>query len=53
MAEVLTIGLFLAAFAVGALLACLLVAVGVSLSVSLAALAIAGTALLLTHRWGF
>ena len=51
MAEVLTIGLFLAAFAVGAVLACVLAAVGVSFPISLAALVVAA-ALLLTSRRG-
>jgi membrane protein implicated in regulation of membrane protease activity len=51
-AEVLTIGLFLVAFAVGAVLACLLAAVGVSFSISLAAL-VGAAALLLTSRRGF
>lgn len=51
--EVLTIGLFLAAFAVGAVLACVLVAAGVSFSVSLAALAVVAVVFVLTSGRGF
>ena len=49
-AEMLTLGLFLAPFAVGAVLAALLAAIGVSFSVSLAAFAVAALVLLLAVR---
>ena len=49
-AEMLTWGLFLAPFAVGAVLAALLAAIGVSFSVSLAAFAVAALVLLLAVR---
>jgi len=49
-AEMLTWGLFLAPFAVGAVLAALLAAIGVGFSVSLAAFAVAAVVLLLAVR---
>jgi membrane protein implicated in regulation of membrane protease activity len=48
--EMLTLGLFLAPFAVGAVLAALLAAIGVSFSTSLAALAAVALVLLLAVR---